>query len=120
MEDICSICNENKSRYTCPGCSIKTCSAKCVTEHKKINNCNGKRKKIEEISLSEYTDTILVRDFNMLESIGQAVDNASRSIREELEGYNNNNNCAISIVSNEQKRLDPIVLTRKFQTVGIV
>lgn len=30
----CEICSENPHKYKCPACQIKTCSIKCINEHK--------------------------------------------------------------------------------------
>lgn len=32
----CQICQENKALYTCPQCFLRTCSLRCVNEHKKM------------------------------------------------------------------------------------
>ena len=52
----CEICGEGKSKYSCPGCLMNTCSLQCVKKHKKENECNGVRDKTKFVKVKDMTD----------------------------------------------------------------
>ncbi|OBA20073.1 hypothetical protein METBIDRAFT_44624 [Metschnikowia bicuspidata var. bicuspidata NRRL YB-4993] len=39
--EVCSVCLERESKYTCPACESKTCSLECVKRHKLRSECTG-------------------------------------------------------------------------------
>ncbi|EER18252.1 conserved hypothetical protein, partial [Perkinsus marinus ATCC 50983] len=39
---LCQVCKNNDFKYTCPACSMRTCSLECVNAHKAKTNCTGK------------------------------------------------------------------------------
>lgn len=51
----CEQCNSDISKYTCPKCSFKTCSVKCVQQHKVDNNVSLARAHCE---ISEWMESI--------------------------------------------------------------
>ena len=57
------------SKYTCPGCNVKSCSAKCVTLHKQVTGCSGKRDRAAAVSAKEYGQQHLEQDYSFLEEI---------------------------------------------------
>lgn len=75
MSGICSICQVNESKYTCPACGMKSCSLECVRRHKKQNECTGmvdQGKFILRKELSE--DSIHInRDYNFLLNFGRDI-----------------------------------------------
>lgn len=74
----CEICLEENSKYTCPGCKMKTCSLSCVAKHKKMTGCNGKRNKTEFVSKGDLNNIHLLNDYRFLEEANRLSDNAKR------------------------------------------
>ncbi|XP_067949005.1 box C/D snoRNA protein 1-like [Watersipora subatra] len=64
---LCEVCRKEPRKYTCPGCSMNTCSLPCVKLHKRTNSCDGKRKVTDFIKLDEFTDKNLHDDMHFLE-----------------------------------------------------
>ncbi|BFZ20409.1 hypothetical protein BsWGS_23448 [Bradybaena similaris] len=64
---VCEICELSPSKYNCPGCSIRTCSVKCVKEHKVKLNCTGERDKTAFVDMRDYSDMHLLNDYRFLE-----------------------------------------------------
>lgn len=56
---ICFICSVNVSKYTCPKCSIKTCSLNCCLRHKKDYDCDGIRDRLSFVPLRNFSDSNL-------------------------------------------------------------
>ncbi|KAG9444012.1 hypothetical protein H6P81_015352 [Aristolochia fimbriata] len=77
----CQECNQNESKYNCPGCSIRTCSLPCVKSHKQRTNCNGKRNRTEFVPLSKFDDNLLISDYNLLEETKRVAESAERIIK---------------------------------------
>jgi hypothetical protein len=53
MSDKCHRCDQ-KSKYTCPRCSYKSCSLECVKLHKEATKCTGIRSKTDFVPRSQY------------------------------------------------------------------
>ncbi|EGG02605.1 uncharacterized protein MELLADRAFT_31593, partial [Melampsora larici-populina 98AG31] len=68
---LCKECNQEKSIYTCPSCSIRTCSLKCSNQHKQIKNCNGKRNRVTHVPINQYTWGTLMQDYSYLEEVNR-------------------------------------------------
>ena len=64
----CEICNENPSKYCCPGCAIRTCSLGCVNQHKKETECTGKRARTY-YSMNEMNDQTIREDYTFLKEV---------------------------------------------------
>ncbi|CAF2642989.1 unnamed protein product [Rotaria sp. Silwood2] len=75
----CSICYQNPIKYTCPRCSIRTCSLSCCLEHKKTLNCNGQRDKTSFKPLDKMNDLDLLSDYRFLEEINRQVETSKRN-----------------------------------------
>ena len=75
----CSICHQNSIKYTCPRCSIRTCSLSCCLEHKKTLNCNGQRDKTLFKSLNQMNDLDLLSDYRFLEEINRQIETSKRN-----------------------------------------
>eukprot|EP00913_Durusdinium_trenchii_P018487 g17369.t1 len=79
---LCQVCQQLESRYRCPACEIRSCSAACVQAHKSQSGCTGKRPRTERVApLNAFTDNVLLRDFGLLEEVDAAVDRADRDLR---------------------------------------
>uniref|UniRef100_A0A7N0TR99 HIT-type domain-containing protein n=1 Tax=Kalanchoe fedtschenkoi TaxID=63787 RepID=A0A7N0TR99_KALFE len=83
---MCEECNSNPSKYTCPGCSVRSCGLPCVRAHKSRTGCTGKRKATSFVPLSKFDDNQLISDYNLLEEIRRVADSAKRG-RMQLCGY---------------------------------
>eukprot|EP00931_Biecheleriopsis_adriatica_P067328 TRINITY_DN41485_c0_g1_i1.p1 TRINITY_DN41485_c0_g1~~TRINITY_DN41485_c0_g1_i1.p1 ORF type:complete len:412 (-),score=107.65 TRINITY_DN41485_c0_g1_i1:27-1229(-) len=78
----CQACGIAESRYRCPACDMRTCSAACVKAHKTVFGCTGKRSRAEMVApLNAFTDNVLLRDYGLLEDVDSAVDRADRDLR---------------------------------------
>ncbi|KAH9812033.1 hypothetical protein DFH28DRAFT_979861 [Melampsora americana] len=75
----CKVCNQEKSIYTCPACSIKTCSLNCSNQHKQTQNCNGKRNRVNHIPINKYTWGTLMQDYSYLEEVNRVLDSTRKS-----------------------------------------
>uniref|UniRef100_A0A0B7BJQ3 Box C/D snoRNA protein 1 n=1 Tax=Arion vulgaris TaxID=1028688 RepID=A0A0B7BJQ3_9EUPU len=64
---LCEICQSSLSKYTCPGCGVKTCSLPCVKEHKMKLDCSGERDKTSFVDIRNYSDMHLLNDYRFLE-----------------------------------------------------
>ena len=52
-------CKLNPAKYTCPGCSVRSCSLPCVKAHKQHTACTGKRQQTQFVPLSQFDDNLL-------------------------------------------------------------
>lgn len=76
---VCSMCNENPPKYTCPGCSRKTCSLDCVNGHKAAFSCSGKRDRTAFVNRGDLSYDTLVSDYKFLEEVQRVEDVSKRS-----------------------------------------
>ncbi|KHC65801.1 hypothetical protein MGE_02107 [Candida albicans P75010] len=72
---VCTICHENKSKYTCPACEIKTCSLSCYNKHKYERDCTGKVDSNKYLNRNELAaDPVhLNRDYNFLNNVDRKI-----------------------------------------------
>ncbi len=75
---LCHICKKNQFKYTCPGCSIKTCSLPCCRLHKQGTGCTGQRDKTKYLKKEEFTELDLLSDYKFLEESSNLIDAAQR------------------------------------------
>ncbi|KAG7014219.1 Box C/D snoRNA protein 1, partial [Cucurbita argyrosperma subsp. argyrosperma] len=75
---LCEECKSNPSKYKCPACSLRSCSLNCVKAHKRHSGCTGKRKHIQLVPLSQFNDSILLSDYNLLEEVKRMAESAQR------------------------------------------
>lgn len=69
----CSTCG-NPSKYTCPACRLRSCSAECVKQHKQKTNCSGQIDPTSFLSKDQLlTATGLDRDYNFLQKISREI-----------------------------------------------
>ncbi|ELT91515.1 hypothetical protein CAPTEDRAFT_107031, partial [Capitella teleta] len=76
----CEVCHELQSKYCCPGCFVKTCSLKCVKQHKIRSECDGVRDKTAFVSIPQFTDMHLKSDYCFLEDAGRKSDSSRREL----------------------------------------
>lgn len=62
----CSIC-ASPPKYTCPGCSRKSCSLTCSKTHKEKFQCDGKRDITAYVPLKEVNEGVWSDDYRWLE-----------------------------------------------------
>lgn len=62
----CSICSQ-PPKYTCPRCSLKTCSLSCTKTHKAEYSCSGTRDPTSFVTLKEFKQGDWGDDFRWLE-----------------------------------------------------
>lgn len=77
---ICTLCNTNPSKYTCPRCQTKTCSLLCSRAHKAATGCSGERDRTGFVPMSQYNYGALVNDYVYLEEVGRQVEVWGRNI----------------------------------------
>lgn len=75
----CEECKSNPSKYKCPGCSMQSCSLPCVKAHKARTGCTGKRNQTQFVPISQFNDSILLSDYNLLEEVKRVAEAASRT-----------------------------------------
>ncbi|KAK7060230.1 hypothetical protein VNI00_000995 [Paramarasmius palmivorus] len=68
---LCSICSQNPPKYTCPRCSIRTCSAPCSKKHKEGQGCSGVRDPTRYTPMNNYGYMSLMNDYVYLEDVGR-------------------------------------------------
>jgi len=78
----CDICKIKDSIYRCPACFTRTCSLLCCKEHKKQQNCNGRRDKTAFVPLNKFSNSTLASDFHFLEDVLARSDRGKRLIKE--------------------------------------
>jgi len=69
----CEMCDKEESKYTCPGCTLMTCSLPCVKAHKVKLNCTGERDKTAFVDMSQYGDLNLLSDYRFLEDAERSI-----------------------------------------------
>ena len=81
---LCTFCPPHApakpAKYTCPRCSIQTCSAVCSSLHKRQMECTGERDKVKYVPLKEYKYGALMSDYVYLEDVGRKVKEWGRDI----------------------------------------
>lgn len=80
----CAICCLHPSKYTCPRCSVRTCSLACFNAHKKgspssINGtsdggCSGERNKVAYVPPNKYGYGQMMDDYAFLEETRRKVE----------------------------------------------
>lgn len=70
---LCAMCTHEYAKYTCPGCSMRTCSAACSSSHKSRMSCTGERNKVTYVPMNDYTWGKMMDDYVFLEDMGRKV-----------------------------------------------
>ncbi|KAG9147776.1 hypothetical protein Leryth_018831 [Lithospermum erythrorhizon] len=76
---ICEECKTNIAKYKCPACSFRSCSLPCVKSHKQHTGCTGKKLYNHVVPLSQFDDSLLLSDYNMLEDVKRVAESAHRA-----------------------------------------
>jgi hypothetical protein len=76
---LCAVCKRS-SIYTCPRCSIRTCSVPCSTKHKARDKCTGERDKTVYVPMNQYGWGTMMNDYVYLEDVGRKVGEWGREI----------------------------------------
>src|SRR5882757_1764314 len=81
---LCTFCpshpHTQPAKYTCPRCSLQTCSAACSSLHKRQTGCTGERDKVKYVPMKEYGYGALMSDYVYLEDVGRSVQEWGREI----------------------------------------
>lgn len=75
----CAVCQACDAKYTCPRCSVRTCSASCVASHKVSSGCSGKRDVTAFAPIAAMGDATLRSDLALLEDTERAAVAAKRA-----------------------------------------
>ena len=75
----CCICKKD-SKYKCPECGFRTCSADCVKSHKIVYGCSGVSKPLKFIPLKEFSDGKMRKDMNYLMNIVRVSDQSYKLV----------------------------------------
>lgn len=74
----CAVCAVNPSKYTCPRCSLRTCSLACSNAHKFPSEggagCSGERNKVAYVPPNKYGYGQLMDDYSFLEETRRKVE----------------------------------------------
>ena len=78
---LCAICHVNAIKYTCPRCSIHTCSLPCVKRHKQYAQCSGVRNPAAYRKRAELaTPTSIDQDFNFITKVERTLQRAEDDV----------------------------------------
>lgn len=78
---LCAICHVNTIKYTCPRCSIHTCSLTCVKRHKQYAQCSGIRNPAAYRKRAELaTPTSIDQDFNFITKVERTLQRADEDV----------------------------------------
>lgn len=84
LSSLCSICHINAPKYTCPRCSIQTCSLPCSRRHKLWSECSGVRDPTVFKPRSQLaTPSGVDQDYNFLHSIEHQIERSEKRIVED-------------------------------------
>src|ERR1700689_5122991 len=76
----CLVCLSRVAVYTCPRCSIRTCSLPCSTTHKTRTGCSGVRDKTKFVPMNRYTYGTMMDDYVFLEDMSRRVSGCGQDI----------------------------------------
>lgn len=84
LSSLCTICHIHTPKYTCPRCSVQTCSLPCVRRHKLWSSCSGTRDPTIYKPRSELlTPSGVDHDYNFLHGIEHQIQRSEKEIVEE-------------------------------------
>ncbi|KAF9569368.1 hypothetical protein CPC08DRAFT_653352 [Agrocybe pediades] len=79
-QTLCAQCKSQPAKYTCPGCSTRTCSLPCSSSHKTATGCAGVRNKVAYVPMNQYTWGKMMDDYVFLEEMGRKVGEVGKEI----------------------------------------
>ncbi|EKD15189.1 uncharacterized protein L3040_001557 [Drepanopeziza brunnea f. sp. 'multigermtubi'] len=86
LSTLCTICHIEEPIYTCPRCSMTTCSLACSKRHKIRSMCNGIRDPTVYRPISEVaTPWGIDHDYNFIHGIETRMERADKILIEDLE-----------------------------------
>lgn len=70
---ICEMCGGGDGKYCCPACERRTCSLKCVKDHKLKFECSGLRHRpvAPEYESVKYNEDMFLKDYKFLEGVNE-------------------------------------------------
>lgn len=82
--EICSVCLEKESKYTCPACESKTCSLECVKRHKLRTECTGTVDPTRFIPNNDLgsNQALVNRDYNYLLNFERKINIGKSDLKE--------------------------------------
>jgi hypothetical protein len=83
LTTLCPICYVSIPKYRCPRCSMRTCSLECSKAHKLRASCSGVRDPAKYLPLKNMKSSTIDMDFNFLQSVQKARDEAGRASKME-------------------------------------
>lgn len=81
--DPLNICHShvNPIKYTCPRCSVHTCSLPCVKKHKAWAQCSGERNPAEYRKRADLaTPSSIDKDFNFITNVERSIARADEGV----------------------------------------
>lgn len=84
----CAQCAVAQAKYTCPGCSARTCSLPCSKAHKAATACSGVRNPAAYVPMNAYSYSALMSDYTFLEDLGRKSDGVRRDRADDGKGHN--------------------------------
>ncbi|KAH7346525.1 hypothetical protein BKA65DRAFT_502661 [Rhexocercosporidium sp. MPI-PUGE-AT-0058] len=86
LSSLCTICHIETPIYTCPRCTLQTCSLECSKRHKVRSMCNGIRDPTVFLPISEVaTPWGLDHDYNFIHGIETRMSRTEKVLIEDLE-----------------------------------
>ncbi|KAK0103415.1 hypothetical protein ONS95_005439 [Cadophora gregata] len=86
LSSLCTICHIEPPIYTCPRCTMQTCSLECSKRHKVRSMCNGIRDPTVFLPISEVaTPWGLDHDYNFIHGIETRIQRSEKVLIEDLE-----------------------------------
>ncbi|KAL2070088.1 hypothetical protein VTL71DRAFT_14768 [Oculimacula yallundae] len=86
LSSLCTICHIEPPIYTCPRCTLQTCSLNCSKRHKIRSMCNGVRDPTAFLPISDVASPWgLDHDYNFLHGIETSVQRSEKVLIEDLE-----------------------------------
>eukprot|EP01023_Acetabularia_acetabulum_P034166 TRINITY_DN3208_c0_g1_i2.p1 TRINITY_DN3208_c0_g1~~TRINITY_DN3208_c0_g1_i2.p1 ORF type:complete len:261 (-),score=17.20 TRINITY_DN3208_c0_g1_i2:23-805(-) len=76
--NLCQVCKCKDCKYKCPCCGTRSCSLACCNEHKKQQQCSGKRKRSEYVPMNEFSDNLVMKDYRLLQDVVDTKDRAKK------------------------------------------
>ena len=103
---LCSVCSSQSAKYTCPRCSIKTCSLVCTKSHKAATSCSGERDRVSFVGMNQYGDVGMWRDLSYLRDVKTKVGEWGK------QAASNSNNSKMSYKGKERERDNQVLPER--------
>jgi len=110
---LCEVCSQNKFKYKCPRCLIKSCCLFCVKKHKKEKNCSGKRDKFQSKTLNEITLNDIRTDMRFMNEAINETNKASKKLYEKTSELQDQK-------KKEKLRINMEKFAKKFRNINLI